>query len=72
MCLPTGCLRCPAHVPALRTPDLTPDRDVRGVQDKARGDAAAWDAGADEELEDNEGNVYNRKTYEDLRRQGLI
>jgi hypothetical protein len=26
----------------------------------------------DEELEDAQGNVYNRKTYEDLRRQGLI
>lgn len=25
-----------------------------------------------EELEDDEGNVYNRKTYEDLKKQGLI
>ena len=25
-----------------------------------------------EELEDEEGNVYNRKTYEDLKKQGLI
>ncbi|KDE06554.1 hypothetical protein MVLG_03201 [Microbotryum lychnidis-dioicae p1A1 Lamole] len=25
-----------------------------------------------EELEDDEGNVYNRKTYEDLKRQGLL
>jgi len=25
-----------------------------------------------EELEDDEGNVYNRKTYEDLQRQGLL
>lgn len=25
-----------------------------------------------EEVEDEEGNVYNRKTYEDLKRQGLI
>lgn len=25
-----------------------------------------------EEFEDHMGNVYNRKTYEDLRRQGLI
>lgn len=25
-----------------------------------------------EEFEDHLGNVYNRKTYEDLRRQGLI
>jgi len=25
-----------------------------------------------EELEDDEGNVYNRKTYEDLKKQGII
>jgi len=25
-----------------------------------------------EEMEDEEGNVYNRKTYEDLKKQGLI
>ncbi len=25
-----------------------------------------------EELEDEEGNVYNRKTYEDLKKQGII
>ena len=25
-----------------------------------------------EELEDDEGNVYSRKTYEDLKKQGLI
>lgn len=26
----------------------------------------------EEEFEDADGNVYNRKTYEDLKRQGLI
>lgn len=31
-----------------------------------------FNAEADEELEDEQGNVYNKKTYEDLRRQGLI
>jgi splicing factor 3A subunit 3 len=25
-----------------------------------------------EELKDDEGNVYNRKTYEDLKKQGII
>lgn len=25
-----------------------------------------------EELEDDDGNVYNRKTYDDLKKQGLI
>ena len=27
---------------------------------------------AEEEFEDREGNVYNKKTYEDLKRQGLL
>ena len=27
---------------------------------------------ATEELEDEDGNVYNRKTYEDLKKQGII
>ena len=38
---------------------------------KAR-QSGGFDAEADEELEDAQGNVYNRKTYDDLRRQGLI
>ena len=25
-----------------------------------------------EEIEDDEGNVYNKKTYDDLKKQGLI
>ncbi|EEH52657.1 uncharacterized protein MICPUCDRAFT_42844 [Micromonas pusilla CCMP1545] len=31
-----------------------------------------WDRKTDEEYEDADGNVYNKKTYEDLRKQGLI
>jgi|TARA_B100001540_G_C15200499_1_gene370563 splicing factor 3A subunit 3 len=31
-----------------------------------------WDKTTDEECEDADGNVYNKKTYEDLKRQGLI
>jgi splicing factor 3A subunit 3 len=31
-----------------------------------------WRPDEDEEYEDDEGNVYNRKTFEDLKRQGLI
>ena len=37
-----------------------------------KADGSQWDAADDEEFEDDEGNVYNRKTYEDLKRQGLI
>lgn len=31
-----------------------------------------WNAEAHEEFEDDDGNVYNRRTYEDLQRQGLV
>jgi len=32
----------------------------------------AWRPEIEEEFEDAEGNVYNRKTYEELQRQGII
>ena len=31
-----------------------------------------WNAEVQEEFEDEEGNVYNKKTYLDLQRQGLV
>ena len=31
-----------------------------------------WAKEVDEEYEDADGNVYNEKTYDDLKRQGLI
>jgi hypothetical protein len=31
-----------------------------------------WRGDEEEEYEDHDGNVYNRKTYEDLVRQGLL
>ncbi|KAG1663564.1 hypothetical protein FOA52_013184 [Chlamydomonas sp. UWO 241] len=41
----------------------------KNIQEKAKG---GFHAEVDEEFEDAQGNVYNRKTYEDLKRQGLI
>lgn len=35
-------------------------------------DKGGWRSELDEEFEDVDGNVYNRKTYDDLKRQGLI
>jgi len=32
----------------------------------------AWKPDVEEEFEDADGNVLNKKTYEDLRRQGLL
>ena len=34
--------------------------------------AGSWKPEADEEFEDGAGNVYNRKTFLDLQRQGLL
>ena len=31
-----------------------------------------WLDANEEEYEDHEGNVFNKKTYEDLKRQGLL
>ena len=40
--------------------------------DKREGRNEIFEQETMEELEDEEGNVYNRKTYEDLKKQGLI
>ncbi|GMH42222.1 hypothetical protein BSKO_10141 [Bryopsis sp. KO-2023] len=37
-----------------------------------RRDKGGWRAEVDEEYEDQDGNVYSKKTYEDMKRQGLI
>lgn len=44
------------------------------VYEKLKREGAADDFKADlmEEYEDEEGNVFNKKTYEDLRRQGIL
>ncbi len=44
------------------------------VWDKIRNEKTKdkWLSANDEEYEDTEGNVFNRKTYEDLKRQGLL
>ena len=39
------------------------------LQDRQKG---GFKKEVEEEYEDSQGNVYNRKTYEDLKRQGLI
>ena len=40
---------------------------IRSTKDKDK-----WLATNEEEYEDREGNVFNKKTYEDLKRQGLL
>ena len=43
--------------------------DARCMQERELG---GFKAEVEEEFEDAEGNVYDRRTYEDLKRQGLI
>jgi splicing factor 3A subunit 3 len=50
---------------------------IREAQDlwenlKRRKATEGWKPEAEEECEDEEGNVYTKKTYMDLKRQGLI
>jgi len=39
---------------------------------QARDATSGWKAEEEEEYEDNEGNVFNKKTFDELKRQGLI
>jgi splicing factor 3A subunit 3 len=54
--------------------DITQIKDVLVLYDKikegVKGDQ--FTGAVDEEFEDTEGNILNRRTYEDLARQGLL
>lgn len=53
---------------------VTAIKDAEDLWARLRAQVAdkTWNADKDEEFEDSEGNVMNRKTYEDLARQGLL
>ncbi|KAI7889086.1 uncharacterized protein EV154DRAFT_290936 [Mucor mucedo] len=54
--------------------EITKIDDVLALYQKQRKEGSSAEAKADivEEYEDAEGNVYNKKTYEDLKRQGIL
>lgn len=54
--------------------NITKIEDAVALHRKLERDAhrRAWVPDNDEEFEDAEGNVFNKKTYDDLRRQGLL
>lgn len=54
--------------------NVTQIEDAMSLWEKVKAESVKKDFNADdqEEFEDSEGNVYNKKTYEDLKRQGLI
>jgi splicing factor 3A subunit 3 len=58
----------PARMPA----PARPRRAESAAPARKRLQGGGFNPETDEELEDAEGNVFNKKTYEDLRRQGLI
>jgi len=54
--------------------EITQIKDALDLYKKIRNDQnkIAWKPDTEEEFEDHEGNVYNKKTFEDLQRQGII
>jgi splicing factor 3A subunit 3 len=54
--------------------DITKINDAIALWEKLRADQQkeSWKPDVEEEFEDKEGNVFNKKIYEDLKRQGLI
>lgn len=54
--------------------DITSISEARVLYDKLKKilKESAFDRSEHEQVEDAQGNVYSRKTYEDLRRQGLL
>jgi len=54
--------------------DITKINDAIMLWQKIRKDSTTevWKPDAEEEYEDKDGNVFSKKTYEDLKRQGLI
>lgn len=64
MLLPVGISRCYGFIHLIR---FTVAEKL-----KQEGRHEIFEQETMEELEDDEGNVYNRKTYEDLKKQGII
>ncbi|KAF8676295.1 hypothetical protein HU200_047172 [Digitaria exilis] len=54
--------------------EITSIEEAKGLWEKiqARQGLNKWRPDLEEEYEDQEGNIYNKKTYADLQRQGLI
>lgn len=54
--------------------EITLIEDALSLWEKIKSNAGEfqWRPDAEEEFEDSQGNVLNRKTYDDLARQGLL
>ena len=54
--------------------DITLIADAQALHAKLMASAQkdTWQAEFEEEFEDSEGNVFDKKTYEDLAKQGLL
>jgi hypothetical protein len=61
-----------AQTPATRTAVAPKPRHTRAHAASQERQTGGFNPEMDEELEDAAGNVYSRKVYEDLKRQGLL
>jgi splicing factor 3A subunit 3 len=54
--------------------DITTIKDALALYDRIKEQlkGEVYDAEVEEEFEDSEGNVLNRRTFQDLARQGLL
>ncbi|OQS07776.1 splicing factor 3A [Thraustotheca clavata] len=54
--------------------DITSMSDALALYEKLKEqlERETWNKANEEEFEDSEGNVLNKKTYQDLERQGLL
>jgi len=66
-----SCLNIPN---TLHFQEITKIQDAQALWAKIKtdGQKGVWRPDAEEEFEDTEGHVMSRRTYEDLRRQGLV
>lgn len=74
---PSSPLYCQSHSPPLLSPlrfnpniKFLPFAVAEKLKQEGRQEMSSTET--TEELEDDDGNVYNRKTYEDLKKQGII
>jgi len=67
-------MRCLGIPNSKQFQDITKINDATELWEKIKKDTITqtWREEAEEEYEDKEGNVFNKKTYEDLKRQGLL
>jgi len=65
------CLKIP-NTPEMKGVTRIADAIELGEKFKSRDIQRMWNPEQDEEYEDKDGNVFNKKTYDDMVRQGIL